>query len=329
MKNWKWFGMILAAGCVGGTVMVCTPRAADPQPAEAGTVVVTDNAGKEQKLKAFTLVTGTRHLSWLAAPAPAKPEEEEKAPVKRTARPKPATGPEVLEFREENSTDFLNGILTFIPLDRLQSLDYDHDKETISAQVAVHEKGDGDKPVTSATLTGSTKYKGVNKLTIEAEVDKGDLGVAAVKFLGGVPKGIRGVRFPAPKPVAVAPAGRPAAVTVAGKEKGVVQKAVDLQPLYKLADGSERLLPTLMFKKTLKLDVGKIQMLRAAEGEEEWEVKLKDGEEQTLTLLRTVPLDGKTATLEGFVGRVPAGYKLFPTHTVAEIQFDEGKEEAK
>ena len=111
------------------------------------------------------------------------------------------------------------------------------------------------------------------------------------------------------------------------------QKAADLQPLYKLADGSERLLPTLMFKKTLKLDLGKIQKLRAAEGAEgegaEWEVKLKDGEEQTLTLLRTLPMDGKPATLEGFVGRVPAGYKLFPVHTVAEIQFDDAKEEAK
>ena len=278
---------------------------------------------------------GGGHPSPLLAgrPRPSKPEkEEESAPAKRGARPKPATGPEALEFREENSTDFQNGILTFIPLDRLQSLDYDHEKETVSAQVAVNEKGDGDKPVTRATLTGSTKYKGVNKLTIEAEVDKGDLGVAAVKFLGGVPKGIRGVRFPAPKPVAVGPpAGPPRSPSPARRR--ACTRSLDLQPLYKLADGSERLLPTLMFKKTLKLDVGKIQKLCAAEGAEgegaEWEVKLKDGEEQTLTLLRTVPLDGKTATLEGFVGRVPAGYKLFPVHTVAEIVFDEGKEEAK
>ena len=33
-------------------------------------------------------------------------------------------------------------------------------------------------------------------------------------------------------------------------------------------------------------------------------------------------LDGKAAVLEGFVGRVPAGYKLFPVHVIEEIQFD-------
>jgi len=120
MKTWKWFGVVLAVGCINGMVMVCSPRAADPQPVEAGTLVVTDNAGKEQKLKSWTLVAGTRHLSWLADPAPVKPDkEEDKAPAKRGARPKPVTGPEALEFREENSTDFQNGILTFIPLDRL------------------------------------------------------------------------------------------------------------------------------------------------------------------------------------------------------------------
>ena len=49
---------------------------------------------------------------------------------------------------------------------------------------------------------------------------------------------------------------------------------------------------------------------------------LKDGEENTLTLLKTVPVDDKPAALEGFVGRVPAGYRLFPVQALAEVQFD-------
>src|SRR5437660_398361 len=101
MKTWKWFGTLLAAACVGGIFLVCAPRAAERPPIEAGTLLVTDSAGKEQKLKTWTLVAGTRHLSWLATAAPAKPEkEEEQAPPRRGARPKPAAGPEALAFRE-------------------------------------------------------------------------------------------------------------------------------------------------------------------------------------------------------------------------------------
>ena len=58
----------------------------------------------------------------------------------------------------------------------------------------------------------------------------------------------------------------------------------------------------------------------------EMDVALKDGNSDTLTLLKTITLDGKQATLAGFLGRVPAGYKLFPVHTFTEIQFDEYKE---
>src|SRR5256885_5795100 len=62
----------------------------------------------------------------------------------------------------------------------------------------------------------------------------------------------RAIRFPAPKPPAAAAAGR--AAFVLGEDKKNVQKVADLQPLYEFADGTERLLPTLLFKKTLKLD---------------------------------------------------------------------------
>jgi len=35
-----------------------------------------------------------------------------------------------------------------------------------------------------------------------------------------------------------------------------------------------------------------------------------------------VTLDGKEAELEGLLGRVPGGYKLFPPHTFSQIEFD-------
>src|SRR5262249_6309223 len=143
------------------------------QPAE-GTLVVIDAAGKEQKLKAWKFVAGTRPLSWLGA-TPAR-DGDDKEPDKND-KPKRPAGPEALEFREENSTTFRNGILTFVPLDRLRAIDYDGEKETVRAHVAAGEKGDAEE-----VLTGTTRYAEINKLTIEADVDKGDLGVAEVKF---------------------------------------------------------------------------------------------------------------------------------------------------
>jgi hypothetical protein len=329
MSMRKILAILPAAGLAA--VLSALATAADPvQPAPDGTLIVLDSAGKEQKLKTWKFVAGTRPLSWLAPAAPPKegadkPRKADKPPEGEKAPPPPA-GPEALAFRDENSTTFVDGVLTLIPLDRIRAIDYDED--TVSVHVA-----SGAKPEDEDVLKGATKYKGINKLTIEAEVDKGDLGVAEVKFLGGVPKGIRGVRFPAAKAAAAAPKGRPATVTVADGDKRTTQEVSDLQPLYRLGDGGERLLPTLLFKKTLKLDVNKIQKLRAAEGKDnegaEWGVTLKGGEEETYTLLQKPVLDGKPATLEGFVGRVSAGYKLFPPHTVAEIEFDPAGTEPK
>jgi hypothetical protein len=232
-------------------------------------------------------------------------------------------GPDALEFRDEDSTTFVEGILTLVPLEYLRSVSFDDEKQTATIKVAT-DVADG-----SDSYTGSTKYTEINKFTIAAEVDKGDLGIAEFKFLGGVTKGMKEMRFPSPK-VAPDVKGRPASVTVADKGKKV-QKVFDLQPLYRTADG-ERLAPTLFFKKTLKIDVAKVKKLTSpGEGGngEEWTVSMKDGQEETLTLLKVVTLDGKEAQFVGFVGKVRGGYKLFPAHTVADVQFDEMKDEEK
>jgi hypothetical protein len=334
-----WVPALLGAGLVAGLVGLCAAVADEPKPAGDATLVVIDAAGKEQKLKTWKFAAGTRHLSWLE-PAkegedkpkdgdkPKDPDKPKEVEPKKNAprggpRAKPvAAGPEALQFRDENSTDFKEGILTFMPLTALKAIDFDAEQETMTVKAAA-----GDKADASETLTGTTKYKGINKITIEAEVDKGDLGVGEVKFQGGVPKGIRGVRFPAAKALP-APAGRTATVTVAGSSNNT-QKATDLQPLYLFTDGTERVLPTLFFKKTLKINVAKLKKLRGVKVEDldnpEFGVTLADGEEETYTLMPKVTIDGRDAILEGLVGRVPAGYKLFPMYTIGEVQFEDGK----
>ena len=291
----------------------------DEKPAAGGLVIV-DARGKEHKIKKWEFVAGTRHLAWLAPPEKKEPGEKEGEERPRRPALRRPQGPEALAFRDENSTGWVDGVLTLIPLDRLRGIDFDEENQTATVRVAA-----GDKPEADATLTGTTKYARMNKVAIEAEVDKGELGVASVKFQGGVKGGIKSIRFPSPK-AAPAPAGRPAQVTVNldGKMK-VTEKVTDLQVLYRTVS-SEKLAPVLLFKKTLKVPLSKVQKLVAAGGEgAEWQLSLKGGSEETFTLLTLGELDGTRVQLQGLLGKVPAGYKLFPLHTVAEVQFDEAK----
>jgi hypothetical protein len=315
-----------------GTAPAKEPAKEKADAPEAGTLVVVDNAGKKHTLKKWEFLQGTERLSWLA-PAPKKKGPDKKG--KKGARPKGPRGPEVLAFREEASTDLRIGVLTYVLLDRIRSIEYDKKKQTVTVRIA-KPGGEADE---EEVLTGSTAYPGVNRLTIEADADLGELGVAKVKFQGGTPKGVRSIQFPTPK--APAPAkGRLGRVTLADKDHTVF-KVTDLQPLYLLANGEVRRIPTLLFRKTVKIGLDKIRRLSFVENEEkgagglDYEVALAGGKEHTLTLLnRTSPLDGKAARLLGFVGQVHAGYKLFPlraspNNTFTQIRFEEEKKEEK
>ncbi len=326
-------GALLSAGVLGFFAVCISLADGAPKLADPGPLVVLDSVGKEQKLKTWTYVAGTRHITWLAPtdkePEPGAPDKD--APAKDKPgkeKPKPPAGPEALEFREENSTVYADGILTLIPLDRLRSLDYDVEKETVVAAIAAGPKADDD-----VKLTGVTKFLKINKLIIEAEVDKGDLGLAEVKFLGGVAKGgIKGLRFPAAKGEAAPAGGRPTVVISSDRTGRASHKVTELLPLYRFADGREQTSPLLFFKKTLKIDVAKIKSIVTSPADDEekgWQVTLKDGNDENLSLLRKVTLNDKPAELVGLVARVPAGYKLFPLHAVAEIKFDSTEEETK
>jgi hypothetical protein len=320
---------VAAAACL---IYLAALSAADPADA-AKSVVVTDGGGKEHKLKAWKFTTGVRRLTWLADKKelenrePDKKEPAKKDAPKGKAPVRPAIGPEAFELREENSTGWEDGILTLLPLENIRSIEFDADKKSIAVQVPSGDKDD-------ITLTGTTRYVGINKLTLEAEVDKGDMGIAEVRFQGGVPKAsLKKIAFASPKKPADLQ-GRPAVITDSEKKKKTTHPVTDLQPLYRFDDGTEKLAPVLMFKKTLKLDVAKIQKIQASEDKPkdmdgpEWVVTMKDGEETTLTVLKTITLDDREAKLEGLLGRVPGGYRLFPVHTISEIQFD-AKPEAK
>lgn len=256
-----------------------------------------DAAGREIMLKNGKFSAGTHKLSWLNRDA--------------------------LAFRETNSTGFKDGVMTFIPLDRLESLTYDSEKQIVRAKIAGSE----------VALEGSTRYAGINQIAIDAEIDKGTAGIVEVKYRGGVAKGgIKSVRFPAAKP-APAPAGDKLwVVVVDGKKREAPQAVHNLKALYRLDKEIESPLTWVMFRKTFKVEFADVKRLTVSESNEarafECDVSLKDGSEQTLTLSTTVTVDGRNATLVGLIGEVPAGYKLFPLHTVGEVNRAEPKAES-
>jgi hypothetical protein len=269
-------------------------------------MVLPPAGGKEVKLVDYRFTLGTRRLA-LNGDAKSK-------------------GPEYLEFREEKSTTYKNGIYTLIPLASLKKIAYDAEKKTVTV-IAL--KVDGDE----ATLVGTTKFAGTNKLTIEAEAVLEGLGNATVKFNGGIDKGgLQSVTFPAPKP-------RPkfdgsAAMVVADDKEKTKHTAYGVQPLY-LVDGQYRVIPYLMFKKTVKVDMDKLAGFRFVPAEDkkkasnDYEVTLKDGTKHTLSILTSVETDKKKMTLVGLIGRVEVGYKLFSTDAIHEYRAEAESKEAK
>jgi hypothetical protein len=303
------FGVLL----LGWMELICAASAGDKKdsPVEKKAeppLLILDAQGKEVMLKGWHLAGGTRRLVGIDSVAAKSPPF--------------ASGPQYLEFREEKSTTFEAGILTLVRVTALRKLDYDYEKKTVTAVAAVASGKD-------ETLVGTTKFNRINRLGIEGEADLGNLGFASVKFQGGNPKGgITAVRFPAAQPVPEVK-GNPALVIAADKEK-TRHAVADLTALYQVDGGAYRALATLMFKKTVKIDLAKIASMRHVEAEDkkqasyDFEVVLHDGTKHTLTLLTKVELDGtKSATFAGLFGRVPVGYKVFPAHTIAELKLEQ------
>jgi hypothetical protein len=286
----RWWSLLML-------LVSLTPLHAGDKKTDSLTLI--NAAGREEKLLSWQFTAGTRKLSWLGG-APA------------------------LEFRGDGSTNYVDGILTLIPLASVKAITYDTDKKSVSVTALAA----GPK---EETLLGSTKFAATNHVTIEGEADLGTLGSAAVKVTGGGPMGLRGLRFPAPRP-APEVKGRPAVIVADDKEK-TPHSAAGLVPIY-LVGTAYRTLPELRFKKTVKIDLDQIARLRRLPPTEkkqttlEFEVTLTDGAQHNLTLLTRIELDdGKSAQLVGLVGQVPVGYKVFPPHTIGELRFEMGKKE--
>jgi hypothetical protein len=290
----------------------------EPSPMPGPPLVVIDAAGKEVKLKSYSFTAGIVRLSWLAEDGEAPPpEKDKKGKPKKGAGKLLKEGPEALVLRDADKINFLDGVTTFIPISQLKAVDFDNAAKTMTVTAAT---GKDD-----VKLVGTTAYKGINKVALEAEIDKGEAGVASVVYQGGVIKGnLKGLRLPGAKGEAVA--GRPA--TVESSDKGVPRsdKVFALTPVYEMPSGRLQMDPVLMFKKTLRIDIGKVRKIRAAKDESEdviWNVSLKgEDEESGYTLLTAGKVGGQDAKLHGLLARVPEGWRLFPIRRIVSVTFD-------
>ena len=307
------------------------PAGDKDKPAKQGVLIVTDGNGKEHKVKVWKFTAGTKYLSWLAA-APKedkeKDKDQEKTPVKGKKGGKvgpkanTAVGPEALEFSAVLGVPLKKRILTYVLLENIRSLEFDSKKETVTLRIAKSDKMEDDE-----VLVGVIGYENTNIISIDAEADLGEFGLAEMKFKGGVRGGIKAIRFPAPKPLPAEAKGRFAEVIGVGKTKDS-HKVVDLQPLYLQANGLEQVVPTLYFQKTVKLDVTKIaQLAQVGMGGSTWDVTLKSGDSQPLGLIERPTEAGAkySSQLQGLVGRASVGYQLFPLAAASEVYFDKGK----
>ncbi len=271
-------------------------------------LVVPPTGGKEVKLIDWRFTQGVRSLA-----------------LDGETVSKSSAGTEYLEFREEKSTTYQAGILTLIPISSVKKITYDREKKMVATEV-VSANGK------TETLVGTTKYVGINKITLEADALLEGLGAATVKFQGGIDKvGLRSIAFPSPKP-AREPKGETYLIQADDKEK-TKHTVQDLQPLW-FANGAYKVQSFMMFKRTVKVDIDKLAALKFIPSTDkkkisyDYVVTLKDGSSHTLTLLTTVDLDKKKSmTFAGLIGRTSIGYKLFPAHTIIELTRGDAKKD--
>ncbi len=269
------------------------------------TLKIVDFSGKEHTITSWKFSLGTRPLSWLNA-------------GKKNASIMDGTA---LEFVATDKRPIRFPVTTLVALKHVRSLTFDAKKQMAILRVA------GKTPKEDIILKGPLGYVGMNVFVVDAQAELKGLGKAELKFQGGVRRGIRSITFSDPVPLPELPKGRPARVITIDKAK-TAHDIVDLRPLYRIGRTAKpQIDPTLYFQKTLKIDISKIQkMSQVGNGAVTrrglvFDVTLKGGTQKPLVLIQRQVAKRQVLLLEGLVGRVPVGYALVPTQSIAQVFF--------
>src|SRR5262245_35468750 len=116
---------IAAPLMLAASLAFCPFSASAQKEQDAGTLLVVDAGGREHKLKNWRFVSGTRKLSWLAAPEAGEKNDKgdkndtggqgEKGPgCEKSQKVDNARGPEALEFTEGTGNPLKKRVLTYV-----------------------------------------------------------------------------------------------------------------------------------------------------------------------------------------------------------------------
>lgn len=249
----------------------------DPAPTE---VLVKGANGVEEKLKPTKFLTGFRKLGF-------GPKEY------------------AFIFRDDNSTNYARGVETWLLLSQINSIQYDAGKQQI--QVRLHHSNE--------LLTGTTRYKGLNALSLE-------VGSKRYSSTGGKDQLIQAIRFPVTVSELLKPTDASWQVRIDQPKAMNPQRRIHNLKVLVQSGSTEALISELACHKgpPLRLNPEEIQRIDflaidVSRGVA-LEVKLKTGTERTVV----VPVNENKSNLLGLLGEVSGGYEFFPWHTIRQVE---------
>lgn len=265
----------------------------------AGEVILTDLDGKEHKLTAVKFTSGTRRLAWQADPK-GTTEDAKKGPL-------------VLAVRELHSTTRVDGIVTYIPVNSIESARFDFEKD--SALLAV-------KGITQP-LMGELGFPKTNILGLNGMLDG-----KAASYTGGI-RGkptLKSISFGGAVPVPKRPTGKTWNVQIVQpKAENPTLSIRNLKVLYSYPGGVEEIVDAFPVRKgtPIAFDESLKRFEFLADGQNTdysaAEVEIGTTPERVVAIPHKQEKDKKVGTLLGFIGEVDAGWKFLPLHTIKVI----------
>jgi len=284
-----------------GVIFVATASFASGWPAgepAAGEAIVTDADGMAHKLTAVKFGTGTKRLAWLADPQGSSEDAKK--------------GPLALEFREPHSTTLVKGVVTLVPVGKIESLVFDHAKQEVTLSV----KG------LQQHLVGILGYQRVNVLGITGTSDG-----KSVSFVGGTSgkSAVKTMTFGGAQAPSKAKLISTWNVQIAQpKANDPVIVVHNLKVLTAHSGGVEKLADAIPVRKGEPISFdGKLKRFEVVAHDQITDVVAAEvevgGAERTIVIPHILDPAGKPGTVVGLLGEVDAGWKLFPLHTIKVI----------
>jgi hypothetical protein len=264
--------------------------------------IVTDTEGQETSLQQLSWRGNIRRLGWLGDPQAADEEGRR--------------GPLAIEIREPNSTTWTKGVLTLVPLRHIAAIEFDYQRQFVTYRIHGLQQ----------VLTGTLQYRGINTFTLTGRTTGGQQRSYTAGLVDAKVPVIKRVIFPQASAIQRPRAGLLWNVKIGQPNAhDPIVPVRNLKPLFAFPDGRERLLESLPLRKADPLTFGahlqRCEIL-ANDPNNHYaaaELTVADGTERLVAIPLMLTEEGQTGLLQGLLGEIDAGWKLFPLHTIRVV----------